>query len=231
MSLFRLTPRQQHIDPLVASPTAVPGGSLNHAGAVAPPEGQGNWKHFYHEMNIQFAIGSAATPGDWPGAFAWSIEGLGNFGFGSSSLRADPLTEWDFFESEGAANFSNWNGVFIATLARHSPSEGEHYQPIVEGYPTVGEPPEPNSVTASDGVKPYFDDEWHTVGGLWEPGPANPGQGLISSRFDNIQYGPKLSTGGLGSASPGRKVFWFVYHSQGYSMVFDYIDHYTTPVA
>jgi hypothetical protein len=30
MSLFRLTPRQQHIDPLVASPTTVPQKPANH---------------------------------------------------------------------------------------------------------------------------------------------------------------------------------------------------------
>jgi hypothetical protein len=207
----------------------VPGGSLNHAGAVVPPEGQGNWKHFYYEMYIQFAISSAATPSDWPGAFAWSIEGLGNFDFGSPSWRADPLTEWDFFESEGAANFSNLNGVFIAALARLSPSEGEHYQPIVEGYPTVGEPPEPNSVTVSDGVKPYFDSECHTAGGLWEPDPANPGQGLISSWFHSIQYAPKLTNRWVGQDLPGRKSS---NSPPGYSIVDYYLSlHYTTPVA
>jgi hypothetical protein len=185
------------------------GGSLNNAGAVVPPKGQGNWKYFYYESYIQLSISTAGNvTGYWSGAFAWSIEGIGNFGFGSSSLRTDPLTEWDFFEMFGT-NFGNWNGVCNVTLARHSPTYGENDDGFVKGYPTAGTLVSGGApgewLTGTAGIEPYFDNEWHTLGALWEPDPVNPGQGLISSWFDNVQYGPKISTGGIGSNFPVEK--------------------------
>lgn len=178
------------------------GGSLNHAGAVQPPVGQGNWKHFYYESYLQLNIATSGNiSGYWSGAFAWSMNGIGNFGFGSCPIRTDPLTEWDFFESFGT-NFNNYNGVCNVTLARHSPTQGENDDGFVKGYPLTGANGPPAFTTATSGVEPYFDNEWHTLGALWEPDPVHVGQGLISMWWDNIQYGPKLSTAGNGSPFP-----------------------------
>lgn len=181
------------------------GGSLNQPGAAVPPAGQGHWKYYYYESYIQLNIATAGNiSGYWSGAFAWSIEGIGNFGFGNSSLKTDPLTEWDYFEMFGT-NFNNYNGVCNVTLARHSPTYGENDDGFVKGYPTAGANGPPAFTTATAGVQPYFDNEWHTLGARWRPDPAHAGQGLISMWWDNVQYGPELSTGGIGSAFPVEK--------------------------
>lgn len=145
---------------------SVPGYGLNNANAVQPAAGQGNWQHFYVEIYTQFNIATAATPGTWPSFWSWSLEGLKGFGFGSSAIATNDYIELDFYESFGAANYGSWNGSFASTI--------HHWQPggvqpasnqFVTGYPAQGGTP---------AVSPYFDNEWHTIGCLWQhdPNPA-----------------------------------------------------------
>jgi hypothetical protein len=200
----------------------VPGGYLNNGSAVRPPVGQGNWNHFYVEQYTQFNITTAATTGSinsWPSFWSWTVEGLGNFGFGSSSLRTAGPVEWDFFESDGP-NFSDFKGVCSSNLANHTPPGT--VKRFVKGYP------------ATDGypaVVPYFDNNWHTIGALWKADPNNAGQGLASFWFDNVNYGPTISTGGVGSAFPleWQHLFLIICGAAGSPSYVDWVRLWQTP--
>ena len=131
----------------------VPGSSLNNSGAVQPAAGVGNWAHCYIEGYFQFNPATAPSAGSWPAFWAWSLEGLKTFGFGSSALAATSSFELDMYESFGTQNFSDIAGSFDSTIHVWSLNPNRAIN-IVDGFP----PSNP----------PFFNSEWHTVGVLWQ---------------------------------------------------------------
>ena len=131
---------------------SIPGYALNTSGAVLPPLGTGHWTHFYIEAYIQFKINGALSSSDtngWPAFWAWTAESIGNYGFGSSSLVVQDMTEIDFLETFDTI-FGNTPGVWQSTMYNHG--TGAQTQPV------------PNATT---------DDNWHTYGMLWTPGTVS----------------------------------------------------------
>jgi hypothetical protein len=172
-----------------ATLVSVPGNFLNNPSAVQPPAGQGNWQHCYVEIYTQFNINTASTTGTWPSFWSWSLEGLKSYGFGSSALAASDFVEVDFYESFGPQNFGNFAGGMQSTI-HHWKSDGTQpaNQVFVHGYPA-------NGGTAA--VPPYFDNEWHTIGCLWQH-TSNPAPESAATLVQSA-----AARGGFTGVSPG----------------------------
>jgi hypothetical protein len=191
---------KETINPTYDSWISVPGNYYASLGdnSRLPPVGQGNWNHFYVEVATLFNVATAAVVGgnySWPSFWSGTAERMG-FDFGNGLGTTNDWIEWDYYESFGQ-NFNNPNGVSQATIHHWQLSGGNTLQPATQvislGYPAHSGTPV---------QLPFFDNNWHVVGGMWSPDPNNSGKGLVSAYFDDVQYGSVISTGGVGSTYP-----------------------------
>jgi hypothetical protein len=149
----------------------VPGWSLNKGDATLPATGDGNWSHAYFEAYIQARIdgnSSTSSSSGWPAFWSWSVQGLRNFGFGSSSLTTASYSEIDFYETYGTI-FGNQPGNWTATM---------HQWP---------------ANVASDGHTQHTDNGWHTYGCLWVS--TGPGTGQVKFYYDGDQVDATIDSG------------------------------------
>jgi len=149
----------------------VPGGALNNGSATLPAEGDGCWAHAYFEAYIQFNVdgnNSSVESTGWPAFWSWSVQGLKNYGFGSSSLTVPDYSEIDFMETYGII-FGNQPGNWTATM---------HQWPANH---------------SSDGHTQHTDDDWHTYGCLWTK--TGTGTGQVKFYFDGAQVDSTVDSG------------------------------------
>ena len=161
-----------HLDS-VAGPR---GGNVNSTlitipGSITSVPSQGAYQYGYFESYIQYdpsALGSShAQALGWPAFWGWGAEGLGNYGFGSSPLKAT-VTETDFLEDFSGVQFSNGT------------------DPIGSEAGTIMNPA---GVSAAYSVQyPKSDSNWHTIGFLWVPGS-------VSFYYDNVLMGTHSDAG------------------------------------